>query len=194
MVPPGAATDIPTMGFDRRTARLAIRIAVRAIALSGVVLAAPAASVHAAGVADTVTVLPPVDIHGQHTDASTRTTATQVRLNRGALNRFQPSTTGDALATVPGVTRVGLTSHLPMYQFGWNGEVTLETGNPWQPQDAPLIERSWIGGDYFKAMGIDIVRGRVFDEHDRAGAPVAARAFCISPPAYIRAISNDATR
>ena len=35
------------------------------------------------------------------------------------------------LATVPGVARVGLTSHLPMYQFGWNGEVTLEGGNPW---------------------------------------------------------------
>jgi putative ABC transport system permease protein len=73
-------------------------------------------------------------------------------------------------AAVPGVVRAGLTSHLPMYQFGWNGEVTLETGNPWRPQDAPLIERSWIGGDYFKAMGIDIVRGRSFDERDRTGA------------------------
>jgi len=74
------------------------------------------------------------------------------------------------LVALPGVARVGITSHLPMYQFGWNGEVTLETGNPWRPQDAPLIERSWIGGDYFRTMGIEIVRGRAFDDRDRAGA------------------------
>jgi len=73
------------------------------------------------------------------------------------------------LAAVPGVTRAGVTSHLPMYQFGWNSEVTLETGNPWQPKDAPLIERSWIGGDYLKTMGIEIVRGRAFDDRDRVG-------------------------
>jgi putative ABC transport system permease protein len=71
------------------------------------------------------------------------------------------------LARVPGVRSVGLTSHLPMYAFGWNGEVTLEGGNPWAPNQAPLIEYRWIGGDYFKAMGIAVVHGRTFDAHDR---------------------------
>ena len=71
---------------------------------------------------------------------------------------------------IPGVTRVGYTSHLPMYQFGWNGEVTLESGNPWKPGDAPLVENRWIGGDYFKAMGIALRRGRMFDDRDRAGS------------------------
>jgi putative ABC transport system permease protein len=74
------------------------------------------------------------------------------------------------LIRVPGVTSVGLTSHLPMYQFGWNGEVTLEGGNPWAPNQAPLIENRWIGGDYFKTMGIAVVKGRTFDDHDRAGS------------------------
>jgi putative ABC transport system permease protein len=74
------------------------------------------------------------------------------------------------LAAIPGVTRVGLTSHLPMYQYGWNGEVTLETGNPWKPGDAPLVENRWIGGDYFKAMGIALLRGRAFDDRDRDGS------------------------
>jgi putative ABC transport system permease protein len=73
------------------------------------------------------------------------------------------------LAAVPGVTRVGVTSHLPMYQFGWNGEVTLEGGNPWKPNDAPLVEYRWVGGDYFNAMGIAIRRGRAFDSRDRQG-------------------------
>jgi predicted permease len=78
------------------------------------------------------------------------------------------------LATVPGVERVGATSHLPMYQFGWNGEVTLESGNPWPDNQAPLVENRWIAGDYFAAMGIDLVRGRVFDATDRDGAPLRA--------------------
>jgi predicted permease len=70
------------------------------------------------------------------------------------------------LAALPGVTSVGLTSHLPMYQFGWNGEVTLEGGNPWPANEAPLVENRWIGGDYFRTMGIAISRGRVFDDRD----------------------------
>jgi putative ABC transport system permease protein len=78
------------------------------------------------------------------------------------------------LVAIPGVTRVGYTSHLPMYQYGWNGEVTLETGNPWKPGDAPLVENRWIGGDYFKAMGIALRRGRIFDDRDRAGSTKVA--------------------
>jgi putative ABC transport system permease protein len=74
------------------------------------------------------------------------------------------------LSALPGVTGVGLTSHLPMYQFGWNGEVTLDAGNPWDPKAAPLIERAWVGADYFGTMGIAIVRGRAFDDRDRQGA------------------------
>jgi len=78
------------------------------------------------------------------------------------------------LVGIPGVTHVGLTSHLPMYQYGWNGEVTLETGNPWSPGDAPLVENRWIGGDYFKTMGIVLRRGRPFDDRDRAGSTKVA--------------------
>jgi len=74
------------------------------------------------------------------------------------------------LQTVPGVTTVGLTSHLPMYQFGWNSEVSLEGGNPWLPTAAPLVEGRWIGADYFKSMGIALLKGRTFDDRDRQGA------------------------
>jgi len=79
-----------------------------------------------------------------------------------------------ALQRAPGVRSAGVTSHLPMYQYGWNGEVTLDGGNPWVANQAPLVENRWIGGDYFKTMGIAIVKGRTFDDHDRAGStPVA---------------------
>jgi len=76
------------------------------------------------------------------------------------------------LASLPGVASVGFTSHLPMQDFGWNGEVRLEGGNPWPPNAAPLVERMWIGADYFKTMGTDIVRGRPFDQRDRQGMPL----------------------
>ena len=76
------------------------------------------------------------------------------------------------LQSMPTVTAAGLTSHLPMYQFGWNGEVSLEGGNPWKPNEAPLVEDRWIGGDYFKTMGIPIVKGRAFDDRDRKGSTV----------------------
>jgi predicted permease len=74
------------------------------------------------------------------------------------------------LSSITGVERVGLTSHLPMYQFGWNGEVTLESGNPWPADKAPLVERAWVSPEYFDAMGITIVRGRAFTARDRRGA------------------------
>jgi predicted permease len=76
------------------------------------------------------------------------------------------------LATIPGVISAGLTSHLPMQDFGWNGEVRLEGGNPWPADAAPLIERSWVGADYFKTMKTDVVKGRVFDDRDRQGLPL----------------------
>jgi putative ABC transport system permease protein len=94
-------------------------------------------------------------------------------------NAFQPFYRDllPRLKTVPGVIAVGATSHLPMYQFGWNGEVTLEGGNPWLPGEAPLIERAWIDDGYFAAMGIEVVRGRAFSERD---TPAAARVTIIS--------------
>ena len=55
------------------------------------------------GVADTVTVLPPVHVDAEHAQAPDRASATTVRMDRAALVRFQPSTTADALLAAPGV-------------------------------------------------------------------------------------------
>jgi hemoglobin/transferrin/lactoferrin receptor protein len=67
---------------------------------------APARAVFPKGMADTVTVLPPVLVPGSRTAGGDRETATRVRLDRGAANRFLPQTVGDALASVPGVELV----------------------------------------------------------------------------------------
>jgi putative ABC transport system permease protein len=76
----------------------------------------------------------------------------------------------ERLQGVGGVESIGITSHLPMYRFGFNGEMTIEGGNPWGAMDNPLVEYRWIAGDYFKTLGIPLFQGRLFDERDRQGS------------------------
>jgi putative ABC transport system permease protein len=74
------------------------------------------------------------------------------------------------LAQIGSAESVGMTSHLPMYAFGQNGEMQIEGGTPWGPNDAPLVEYRWVYGDYLKTMGVPLKRGRLLDERDRQGA------------------------
>jgi len=55
------------------------------------------------GVADTVSVLPPVRVDADRSPLPERSSATTVRLSRASLVRFLPSTTADALLQAPGV-------------------------------------------------------------------------------------------
>jgi len=70
------------------------------------------------------------------------------------------------LSALGGVRHVGLTNHLPMYRFGSNGEMTREGGNPWGPNENPLVEYRYLYGDYLKALGIPVLRGRTLDSRD----------------------------
>src|SRR6266849_4820005 len=63
-----------------------------------------------------------------------------------------------------------MTSHLPMFNFGSNGEFQIEGGTPWGPNDAPLVEYRWFYGDYLRTMGIRLLQGRTIDAGDRAAA------------------------
>ena len=73
------------------------------------------------------------------------------------------------LAGLGGVQHVGLTNHLPMYRFGSNGEMTREGGNPWGPNENPLVEYCFMYGDYLKALGVPVLRGRTLDARDGDG-------------------------
>ena len=74
------------------------------------------------------------------------------------------------LAQIGSAESVGLTSHLPMFSFGQNGEFRIEGGEPWPADQAPLVEYRWMYGNYMKTMGIPLVKGRMLDERDRRGA------------------------
>src|SRR5436190_8495682 len=55
------------------------------------------------GVADTVTVLPPVRVDADRSTPTDRSSATTVRLDRARIARFRPATVSDALLAAPGV-------------------------------------------------------------------------------------------
>jgi len=76
----------------------------------------------------------------------------------------------ERLAAVSTIDSVGMTSHLPMYSFGNNGEYQIECGTPWGPNEAPLVENRWMYGEYLKTMGIRLLKGRLLDDRDRQGS------------------------
>jgi putative ABC transport system permease protein len=74
----------------------------------------------------------------------------------------------ERLSHIPGVEHAALISDLPMYNFGSNGEMTREGGNPWGPNENPLVEYRYYDGDYLSALGIPLIRGRALDARDGA--------------------------
>ena len=76
-----------------------------------------------------------------------------------------------AIRALPGVTAAGLTSAIP---FGSNhsSQVILAADRP-MAADESLISPSRIeaSGGYFAALGIPLLKGRLFDERDTAEAP-----------------------
>lgn len=73
------------------------------------------------------------------------------------------------LSQLQDVQYVGFISHLPMFRFGVNGEMRIEGALPWGPNEAPLVEYRWYYGDYFKALGVPLIRGRWLDGRDGQG-------------------------
>ena len=79
----------------------------------------------------------------------------------------------ERLGSLPGVQSTGMIHHLPLAGYAWYANIDLE-GHVRAPGEAPL-RSGWrvIEGDYFKTMGIPLLRGRVFSASDtRAGTPV----------------------
>ena len=66
---------------------------------------------------------------------------------------------------LPGVQSVGLISHLPIEEMGYNDNVTVE-GKTYPPNEGPLVEYRVASDDYFQAANIPLVRGRVFSKQD----------------------------
>jgi putative ABC transport system permease protein len=83
------------------------------------------------------------------------------------------------LRRAPGIEAVGLTSRMPL-NFGNSMGFTIRGQPEPQPGEMPTASYRAVSTDYFRALGVPVVRGRVFGAGDDASAPSTAivnRAF-----------------
>jgi putative ABC transport system permease protein len=77
----------------------------------------------------------------------------------------------DRLSAVPGVVRASAVYPLPLSDTGWSGSVGV-VGRPDTPgEPGPHAEFAVALPGYFSTMGIPLVQGRDFTDHDDARAP-----------------------
>ena len=74
------------------------------------------------------------------------------------------------VAQLPGVRDVGLTQLVPLQNWGWTADFSVEGRAP-DPQRRSIAGLRYVTPGYFRALGIPIVRGRGFVEGDTADAP-----------------------
>jgi len=79
----------------------------------------------------------------------------------------------ERLRALPGVNSAGLISPLPLAGVDANGTFARE-GHPAPPGERQLVKMRVVSPDYFRAMGIELRQGRVFQPADTADAPAVA--------------------
>jgi len=77
----------------------------------------------------------------------------------------------ERLTRLPGAVAAGGVSALPLSQmFAW-GPITVE-GRPFAPGEAFInVDQRVVAGDYFRAMEIPLIKGRLFTEQDTRTQP-----------------------
>ena len=80
-----------------------------------------------------------------------------------------------AMREQPGVSSVALSAAVPLGEDGRMSHSMIIDGRPVGPNDAaPQAEMQIVTGDYFNTIGVPLLRGRTFDEHDRLGTEEVA--------------------
>ncbi|HKC66077.1 MAG TPA: FtsX-like permease family protein, partial [Pyrinomonadaceae bacterium] len=75
---------------------------------------------------------------------------------------------------LPGVQAVGAINDLPVTgNSSINGDFNIEGRPKYNPGEAPVAEFRLITPDYFHAIGIPLLKGRTFTEHDNLQMPVS---------------------
>jgi predicted permease len=75
-------------------------------------------------------------------------------------------------AAMPGVTSVGMTSNVPFNGNVSSGSYSIVGYTPGAGEAAPHGRQEVVGGDYFKAMQIPLIEGRLFNDGDTAESPM----------------------
>ena len=79
------------------------------------------------------------------------------------------------LRTTPGVLNVGIVSALPFHPHAIDANARVRIlDRPVPTGEEPVVYTTVASPSYFKAVGIQLVRGRSFDQRDRIGGPPVA--------------------
>jgi putative ABC transport system permease protein len=80
----------------------------------------------------------------------------------------------DRVQRLPGVQSVGAVSALPLGGQGGSGTTTIDSQSVPIEDTTPEADQRVVTSDYFKAMGISLIRGRFFEARDSDTAPPVA--------------------
>jgi len=75
------------------------------------------------------------------------------------------------IGAIPGVKSVGAAQHLPLSGFNWRGALDIESRPIAATASHPSVVWRSVVGDYFAAMRIPLIRGRLFAASDTRQAP-----------------------
>jgi predicted permease len=70
----------------------------------------------------------------------------------------------DRVRALPGVTAVGVVNNIPLDEGTGTGRFLTESMDP--DGGGALLDQNFTGGDYFRVMGIDLLRGRPFTREE----------------------------
>jgi predicted permease len=73
--------------------------------------------------------------------------------------------------TLPGISSAGLTSNVPLNGNVASGSYSIVGYTPGPTEAAPHGRQEVVGGDYFAAMRIPLIEGRLFNDSDSADSP-----------------------
>jgi putative ABC transport system permease protein len=79
----------------------------------------------------------------------------------------------EKIRTTPGVEAVALSSGLPFLGASENS-IWFKGQPPTNPKDVMMTVEYLVTPDYFRTLGIELKRGRLLNEQDRAGSPLVA--------------------
>lgn len=67
---------------------------------------------------------------------------------------------------LPGVDAAGAITGLPLSGTGWSGTAVVDSRAVPERETTPEVDQRPVTPGYFEAMGLQLVRGRLFDAHD----------------------------
>ncbi|HEX3646169.1 MAG TPA: ABC transporter permease [Vicinamibacterales bacterium] len=90
------------------------------------------------------------------------------------------------LSAIPGVKSVAFGGSLPLDGWDIGQGFVIEGDPPVEQAHMPSAHYQIVGSGYFRTLGIDVIRGRPFSEHDTA----QASAVCVVNQEFVRRFLN----